>query len=229
MIKHLACIMDGNRRWAKKRGKLSIEGHKEGVETAKRVVQFCLTKNIRYLTLYTFSLENFKRPEAEKNYLFDLIVMQAQWFIDTAVKDGVCIRFVGDRALFPTSALAACERIERDTVQGQRLTVNVLFCYGGQQEIIAGVKRIAAQINAGLISESDIDIACFKKQLWMYDTPEPEIIIRTGDRKRLSNFLLFHAAYSEIYFLDCMWPDLTDADLETVITCYTQSERNFGV
>lgn len=229
MIKHLACIMDGNRRWAKQRGKLSIEGHKEGVETAKRVVRFCLDNGIAHLTLYTFSLENFKRPEIEKNYLFDLIAMQAQWFITTAVTDGVRIRFVGDRALFPSSAAAACERIERETEHGNRLTVNVLFCYGGQQEIIAGVKGIAQEVKDGALNESAITIDSFKKHLWLGEIPDPEIIIRTGGHKRLSNFLLFYAAYSEIYFLDCMWPDLTNEQLQNVITNYTQSERNFGV
>lgn len=221
--------MDGNRRWAKQRGKLSIEGHKEGVETAKRVVRFCLDAKITHLTLYTFSLENFKRPELEKNYLFDLIAMQAQWFISTAVSDGVRIRFVGDRTLFPSSAAIACERIERETTHGQRLTVHVLFCYGGQQEIIAGVKNIAQEVASGALRESDVTIDHFKKNLWLGDVPEPEIVIRTGGHKRLSNFLLFYAAYSEIYFLDCMWPDLTDAQLQNVITSYTQSERNFGV
>jgi undecaprenyl diphosphate synthase len=229
MIKHLACIMDGNRRWAKQRGKLSVEGHKEGVETAKRVVQFCLDNNIAYLTLYTFSLENFKRPEIEKNYLFDLIASQAQWFIDTSVQDGVRIKFVGDRALFPSSAAAACERIERETAHAQRLIVNVLFCYGGQQEIIAGVKSIAQQVKDGALDLSAIDMNLFKRHLWMGDTPEPEIIIRTGAHNRLSNFLLFYAAYSEIYFLDCMWPDLTIAELQNVITNYIQTERNVGV
>ncbi|HMD54396.1 MAG TPA: undecaprenyl diphosphate synthase family protein, partial [Phycisphaerae bacterium] len=109
------------------------------------------------------------------------------------------------------------------------LTVNVLFCYGGQQEIVAGAKRIAQQVKDGLIAESDIDIALFKKQLWMDNTPEPELIIRTGGHKRLSNFLIFHAAYSELYFLDCMWPDVTNAELEKAIAYYTQLERNFGV
>jgi undecaprenyl diphosphate synthase len=229
MIKHLACIMDGNRRWAKQRGKLSIEGHKEGVETAKRAVRFCLDKNIQYLTLYTFSLENFKRPELEKNYLFELIVSQAQWFIKTAVQDGVRIQFVGDRALFPSSAAIACERIEHETAHCTSLTVNVLFCYGGQQEIIAGVKNIVSQVKSGVLSEQDIDIALFKKNLWMHDAPEPELVIRTGGHKRLSNFLLFHVAYSELYFLDCMWPDLTEADLEKALAHYAQLERNIGV
>lgn len=229
MIKHLACIMDGNRRWAKKRGKLSIEGHKEGVETVKRVVRFCLDKQIQYLSLYTFSLENFKRPEIEKMYLFDLIATQAQRFIDLCGKDEVRICFIGDRALFPTSTLAACERIERDTAHGQKLTVNILFCYGGQQEIIAGVKSIVADIKRGLLSEEDIDTTIFKKHLWLHDAPEPELVIRTGGHKRLSNFLLFHVAYSELYFLDCMWPDLMEADLEKAIAFYAQSERNVGV
>jgi undecaprenyl diphosphate synthase len=229
MMKHLACIMDGNRRWAKKRGKLSVEGHKEGVETVKRVVRFCLDKNIQYLSLYTFSLENFKRPEVEKIYLFDLIATQAQRFIDLGTKDNVRILFVGDRSLFPSNIIPACERIERETAHGDKLTVNILFCYGGQQEIVAGVKSIVSQIKSGVLSEQDIDTALFKKNLWMHNMPEPELVIRTGGHKRLSNFLLFHVAYSELYFLDCMWPDLTEADLEKAIASYAQSERNIGL
>jgi undecaprenyl diphosphate synthase len=229
MMKHLACIMDGNRRWAKKRGKLSVEGHKEGVETVKLVIRFCLDKQIQHLTLYTFSLENFKRPEIEKSYLFNLIATQAQYVIDQSKKDGVRIRFIGDRSLFPHTIIAACERIERETADGMQLTVNFLFCYGGQQEIVAGVKSILLQIKSGLLSEENIDVALFRKHLWMGDTPEPELIIRTGGHKRLSNFLLFQSAYSELCFLDCMWPDLTEADLEKAIAVYTQSERNFGV
>lgn len=221
--------MDGNRRWAKKRGKLSVEGHKEGVETVKLVIRFCLDKQIEHLTLYTFSLENFKRPEVEKNYLFNLIATQAQYVIDQSKKDGVRIRFIGDRSLFPHSIIAACERIERETADGVQLTVNFLFCYGGQQEIVAGVKSILLQIKNGLLSEANIDVALLRKHLWMGDTPEPELIIRTGGHKRVSNFLLFQSAYSELCFLDCMWPDLTEADLEKAIAVYTQSERNFGV
>ena len=229
MMKHLACIMDGNRRWAKKRGKLSVEGHREGVEAVKRAIRFCLDKQIQYLTLYTFSLENFKRPEVEKNYLFDLIATQAGYVIEQSQKDNVRIQFIGDRALFPTTILSTCERIERETAHGQQLTVNFLFCYGGQQEIIAGVKSIVSQIKTGLISEHDIDLATFKKNLWMHDMPEPDLVIRTGGHRRLSNFLLFHVAYSELYFLDCMWPDLTEADLEKAIAFYAESERNVGV
>jgi undecaprenyl diphosphate synthase len=229
MMKHLACIMDGNRRWAKQRGKLSVEGHKEGVETVKRAVRFCIDKKIQYLTLYTFSLENFKRPEVEKIYLFDLIATQAQRFIDLCGKDAVRIRFVGDRSLFPSSTVAACERIERDTAHGNALTVNILFCYGGQQEIVAGVKSIVSDIQRGALSPDDIDVTLFKKHLWMDNTPEPELIIRTGGYKRLSNFLLFHAAYSELYFLDCMWPDLTENELEKAVEYYEQTQRNMGV
>lgn len=228
-MKHLACIMDGNRRWAKKHGKVSVEGHREGIETVKRVIQFCLDKNIPHLSLYTFSLENLKRAETEKNYLFNLIAMQANSLIERCIHDNLRVRFIGDRSLFPESIKAACNRIEQETEQGKRLTVNLLFCYGGQQEIVSGVKSILADVRTGILSEADIDTALFKKHLWMNGTPEPELVIRTGGHKRLSNFLIFQVAYSELYFLDCMWPELTESDLEDAMVAYTQSERNFGI
>lgn len=228
-MKHLACIMDGNRRWAKKHGKPTLQGHQEGLETVKRVIRFCLDKHIEHLSLYTFSLENFKRSEAEKSYLFDLIATQAYRVVQEFQKKDIRLRFIGDRSLFPKNVRSVCEEIEKETADGKRLAVNVLFCYGGQQEIVHGVKRIIEKIKSGLLSEEDIDSALFKKHLWMNGTPEPELIIRTGGHKRLSNFLSFQSAYSELCFLDCLWPELTETELEKAVGSYIQCVRNFGV
>lgn len=228
-MKHLACIMDGNRRWAKQQGFPSLYGHQQGIETVKTVIQFCLDKGISYLSLYTFSLENFKRSEEEKSYLFNLLKVPFSSVVEQCVQAGVRIQFIGDRSLFPAHIVPVCEDIEARTAHGSELIVHFLFCYGGQQEIISGVKRMMQQIKSGLLSEDAVDEEMLKKNMWMPNVPEPELIIRTGGHKRLSNFLLFQAAYSELCFLDCMWPALTQEDLERTVSSFLSCQRNFGV
>lgn len=221
MISHLALIMDGNRRWAKKRALMPWLGHRQGVESVQMAVQYCLDHKIPYLSLYTFSLENFKRSEQEISYLFSL-VREAKERIAEFLKAGVQIRFVGDRAKIPVDTIVICEEIEQMTKAGNVLQCNFLMCYGGQQEIISAVQHVIKQ---GVL-ECSID--SFRKYLWLGDIPEPEIIIRTGGVKRLSNFLLFQGAYSEIRFLDCLWPDITRELLhQTVLDC-VHAHKNIG-
>lgn len=221
MISHLALIMDGNRRWAKKKAMMPWLGHRQGVHNVEMVMQYCLDHGISYLSLYTFSLENFKRSEQEISYLFSL-VGQAKDRIQEFVKAGVQIRFVGDRSKIPDETKKICEEIEKNTQHGTKLQCNFLLCYGGQQELVASVQRIINQ------KISEISVMTIKQNLWLGDIPDPEIIIRTGGVKRLSNFLLFQCAYSEIRFLDCLWPDLTKELLhETVLDC-VQAHKNVG-
>ncbi len=221
MISHLALIMDGNRRWAKKRALMPWLGHKQGVESVHMVVEYCLDHNISYLSLYTFSLENFKRSEQEISYLFSLI-RQAKDRIEEFVKAGVQIRFVGDRLKIPDETRVICEEIEKMTSSGATLQCNFLMCYGGQQEIINAVEHILKQ------NLLEVSLADFRQHLWLGDIPDPDVIIRTGGVKRLSNFLLFQAAYAEIRFLDCLWPDLTKDILhQTVLDC-VQAHKNVG-
>jgi undecaprenyl diphosphate synthase len=229
MIRHLACIMDGNRRWAKKQGLLPWYGHREGMEAVRTVIDFCIEKKIQFLSLYTFSLENFKRPGQEKRYLFNYLAKQAEKEIPQFVEKGVNVRFVGDRNYFPESVLSVCERAESKTAHCKRLYLNLLFCYGAQQELIAGIKTIVRAIKAGTLTEDDINEERFNQYLWTGAIPAPDLIIRTGGVQRLSNFLLYQAAYSELYFLDCMWPELTKEHLEKTISSFDQSKRNFGV
>lgn len=228
LIQHLACVMDGNRRWAKEHGMVPWYGHREGVEAVKRVVQFCLEKKIPYLSLYTFSLENFKRSSEENSYLFSLMVQEADTSLSDFKKYGLRMRFIGDRSQFPKQLLDVLDRVEKETAGNSAMTVNFLFCYGGQQEIVAATQAIAREVKEGKLAIDQITPEVVSKHLWLHDMPDPEIIIRTGGYKRLSNFLLFQAAYSELYFLDCLWPQITDKDLEDVLASFMQTKRNFG-
>ncbi len=228
-MKHLALIMDGNRRWAKKQGLLSWRGHGKGVDTVKKVIEFCIRKKIAYLSLYTFSIENFKRSPEELVFLFDLLATEAEKNLDSFIRNGVRICFVGDRSLFPESMNPVIERLEKATEKLNTLHVSLLFCYGGQQEIISGIKNLVRKVQAGLLTEDQISDDVFKTFLWTSGVPEPELIIRTGGHRRLSNFLLYQAAYSELYFLDCLWPELEVQHLEKALDQFEQQQRNFGV
>lgn len=229
MIEHLACIMDGNRRWAKKKGWMPWYGHKEGIEAIKRVIQFCVKNNISHLSLYTFSIDNFKRPPDEIEYLFNNIIKEGSSIIKELKKNGVRARFIGDRSWFPENILDTCNTIEQETMGYNALYLNLLFCYGARQEIVHAVKTIVKEIKMGRRTEEDLTPDLFSSYLWTADTPDPDLIIRTGGVKRLSNFLLYQAAYSELYFLDCLWPDISESDLQEALSFFYQCKRNFGI
>ncbi len=228
MIQHLACIMDGNRRWAKKQGLRPWLGHNQGAESVKRVIQFALDQDIKYVSLYTFSIENFKRSEQEISHLFSLLVRVLRDNVVKYIEQGVRIHFIGDENLFPEAVKETILFMQEQTKDCSKLHLNLLFCYGGQQEIFGAVKKVLSHIKNGLLALEDFTEDLFKKYLWMGNIPEPELIIRTGGTKRLSNFLLYQAAYSELYFLDCLWPDITEQDLQTAVTEFKRIQRNLG-
>lgn len=228
-ITHLACIMDGNRRWARQHGWLPWDGHREGVKAAQRVADFCLQQSIPYLSLYTFSLENFRRPPQELHFLFNVLMQEMkQVLLDEFIKKGMRLIFVGDRSLFPKEVLPICAELEEKTKSGTQLQVNLLFCYGGQQELVQGMKLIARRIQSGDLSVDEISDELVEQSLWTSGIPAPDLIVRTGGVQRLSNFFLFKAAYSEFFFLDCFWPELTDAHLCGVVDSFYARQRNFG-
>lgn len=229
MIKHLAFVMDGNRRWAKKHGLLPWYGHREGVDALKRVINFCLEKQIAYASFYTLSIENLKRPEEEKHYLFELIMKEAESQMGVFLSNGARVRFIGDRTLFPASILPICERIEQETAHLTTINLNFLFCYGARQEIVGSIKELVKQVQAGNIKQEDISDELFSDMLWTRGIPEPDLIVRTGGVQRLSNFLLYQAAYSEFYFLDCLWPEITTDHLESALGHLTNCQRNLGL
>jgi len=227
----MALVMDGNRRWARAQGMLPMRGHAEGVKTAKKVVEFCLKKGIRHVSLYTFSIENFKRTVQEKSFLFNLLAkeLSKDGVIGGLSEKGVRIRFVGDRSLFPEVLRAHCDRVEKETAQNDTLTVNLLFCYGGRQEMVFSAKNIAQKVQDGTLKADDITEETVAQHMWTNGSPDPDVVVRTGAAQRLSNFLLFQAAYSELYFLDRMWPAVTDQDLEDVYQDFiTKRQRRFG-
>lgn len=227
-IQHLACIMDGNRRWARDKGLLSWEGHKEGITAARRVVSFCLEKGIPYLSLYTFSIENFNRTAQELAYLFSLMTNEGESLAKEFVENDVRVCFIGNRALFPKQVQPIINRLEQSTAHCTALQLNLLFCYGARQEIVGSIKRIVQKIKEGLLSEDDISDQLVENHLWTSGIPAPDIIVRTGGVRRLSNFLLYQAAYSEFYFLDCFWPDITREHLEHALGFFYECQRNFG-
>lgn len=220
--------MDGNRRWAAQQGFGSWFGHKKGLDAVQRVIDFCLEKNIKYLSLYTFSIENLQRPGDEQKYLFEVLAQEALQDLETFKRKNVCIKFVGNRALFPASIVPVCETVEQETFSGAALQVNFLLCYGGQQEIVDAAKRLAIEVAQDKLSSEDVTTDLFKTYLWTSSIPSPDLIIRTGGQQRLSNFLLFQCAYSELYFLDCLWPDISSMQLESALTYFDKCRKNFG-
>lgn len=224
MITHLACVMDGNRRWAKNQGQPSWYGHRAGAQTVKVAIDFCLQYKISYLSLYTFSLENFKRSQLEQSYLFDLVVQQAEKYVADFIAQDVAMKFIGDLSLFPQSVQQVCARVEQQTAQGKKLQVNFLFGYGARQEIFAAAQIFAQKIAAG----STATQADFEKSLWTAGIPDPDLIIRTGGVQRLSNFLLYQSAYTEIRFLDILWPDLTAELILASVVSGVQAQKNIG-
>ena len=224
MLNHIACIMDGNRRWAQKRNLRLWEGHQQGVQAVRTTTMFCLKEKIQHLSFYTFSIENFKRTQAEQRDIFsciaDALKIELPFFLEKRIR----VRFIGDRTLFPEFIVPLCEQIEQETAKGKVLTVYFLLCYGARQELIAAAKKIAeAEVDYSTLTTKKL-----KDYLWTGQISDPDIIIRTGGVKRLSNFLLYQAAYSELCFLDCLWPDLSEHDLHNVITEFKKSKRTFG-
>lgn len=228
MIKHIAIIMDGNRRWATARGLPTFMGHRQGVETVGEVTKYCLQHNIPHLTLYAFSAENLiKRSAQEKEYLFQLIGTHLVEASKEMREQEVRLRFVGDRDLFPSSVHEAIMQAERDTAHNTRLMIDMLFCYGGQQEIVATAQQFARNVQQGTSIDS-LTPDTFAKLLWSAPMPPPDLIIRTGGQHRLSNFLLFQCAYAELYFTETFWPAFTQQELDTIVQEYLKRSRNFG-
>ena len=228
-LNHLAIIMDGNRRWAKKQGLATWLGHKKGVDPVKTTVEFCINNNISHLSLYALSLENLKRSEEELKHIFDLIEQGlTNEEFEKLLEHGVKIRIIGDHAYFPEHLIPVFNNLEETTKDGKRLTLNILFCYGGQQEIAATMQAIGRSIEQGQINSQDITTDLIQRNLWINDSPAPDLIIRTGGCNRLSNFLTWQSAYSELMFIPTYWPDITQQDLELALEQFITVQRNFG-
>jgi undecaprenyl diphosphate synthase len=220
--------MDGNRRWARQNSLKAFLGHQKGAKVIQQVINFCLENKISFLSLYTFSIENFNRSSQELDYLFSMLTEEAHKQLTTCLDRDVKIRFIGDRSLFPEHVKPTIDELEEKTKHCATLHLNFLFCYGAQQEIIHGIKTIIKKIKQGELSEDDVSEDTFAQYLWTGGIPEPDLIIRTGGATRLSNFLLYQAAYSEFYFLDCFWPEIKNDHLQKALAYFNTCKRNFG-
>lgn len=227
-MQHLGIIPDGNRRWAKNNKLKSFFGHKKGMEAFKIAIKFCLKKGIKYLSMYTFSLENFNRSEEEKNYFFQLLMEESIKQLSELQKQGIKVRFIGDKKYFPKNIIPTINKMEKATENNNKLQLNLLFCYTGKEEIVYAAKDLAQKVKDGKMDISDIDESHLKSSLWSGNIPEPELIIRTSKRARLSGFLTYLSAYSEFMFLDLFWPEITEDHLESCINDFQEIQRNFG-
>jgi len=230
--RHLGVILDGNRRWAKKRGYAVWLGHKIGAEKVKDLLKWCYELGIKTVTLYTFSTENFKRSSEEKERLMRLFEEKiTEAFSDTEIMEKkIRIKFIGDWSLLPKNLVEKMKKLEDKTRNNDKMIVNVAIAYGGKHEILSATRRIAEKVQKGELSPTDINYEVFQQFLYTshLDHQDVDLILRTGGEMRLSNFLLWQAAYSELIFLDVYWPDFRKIDLMRAIRIYQKRQRRFG-
>jgi undecaprenyl diphosphate synthase len=222
--RHVAIVMDGNGRWAKKRFMPRFFGHKQGVDALVRCVQACSDRGIRYLTVFAFSSENWKRPEEEISGLLGLVLVAVSKYLTKLAEKGVRIRIVGDRSAVTDKVRTAWDQAEQATKDNTGITLSVAFNYGGRWDVVQACRKAVA---AGLAPEQ-IDEQRLSALMALSHAPDPDLFIRTGGEVRLSNFLLWQAAYSELYFTDCLWPDFDEAQLDAALAAYAGRERRFG-
>jgi len=226
--RHVAIIMDGNGRWATSRGLSRSEGHKAGVETVRSTVKAASELGIKYLTLFGFSSENWKRPEDEVSYLMNLIRIYLKKEISELNKNGVRLRIIGNRSKLPSDIVEEIKICEDATKDNEKITVVIALSYGGRQDIVDAASLIAEKVKSGEINLSDIDENMFSNNLSTAGIPDPDLMIRTSGEQRVSNFLMWQLSYSELYFTDVHWPDFSKSDLELAIDSYLKRDRRFG-
>jgi len=221
---HLGIIIDGNRRWAQKRGLLSFEGHRRGLEKVKEIGKWCKKRGVKILTLFAFSTENWDRSKTEVNYLMKLLGQAlAKKNIKEIDKEGIKIQVIGQREKLPSQLQETIKKAEEITQNNKEGILNIALSYGGRAEIVEAVKKIVKKNPLPEITEDLIS-----RNLWTAGEPYPDLIIRTAGEQRLSNFLLWQAAYSELYFSEKYWPEFTEKDLDEALRNYTQRQRRFG-
>lgn len=225
---HIAIIMDGNGRWAKLRGFLRTLGHRAGTDSTRRTVKACGELGVKVLTIYVFSWENWKRPSLEVSALMHLLIEMVYKEIDDLNKNNVRLKAIGDLSLLPPKTMEALEFGMRSTANNTGLILNLAISYSGRTEIINAVKLAAKDLNNGVLKESDLTEEKFSAYLYTKGLPDPDLLIRTGGDMRISNFLLWQLAYTELYVTDTLWPDFEKKHLEEAIAAYQGRERRFG-
>jgi undecaprenyl diphosphate synthase len=223
--RHIAIIMDGNGRWATSRGLPRLEGHRRGAEAVRRSVKSAAEMGVEYLTLFGFSSENWKRPSEEVSELIRLLRIYLRGETAELHKNNVRVRVIGDRAPFGQEIVKLIKNAEELTRQNSGLTLTIALNYGGRQDILQAARRMA---QSGLALDEETFSQAFEQSLMTAGIPEPDLLIRTSGEERISNFLLWQCAYSELYFMDVYWPDFTQAHLAEAIEAYSGRERRFG-
>jgi len=218
---HIAIVMDGNGRWATRRYLPRVAGHKQGVDALNRCVRACAARGVSVLTVFAFSSENWNRPVEEVSGLMELLAMALSREVPKLQADGVQLHFVGERAGLSDKVSAGLAQAEAVTAHNTRLVLNVCFNYGGRWDIAQAAARLAAQGQP--VTEASLDRA-----MALAHVPDPDLLIRTGGEQRISNFLLWQAAYSELYFSDSLWPEFDEAELDAAIAVFNRRERRFG-
>jgi len=226
--RHLAIIMDGNGRWAKKRNLPRSEGHRVGIEKLREVTQICLKLGIKILTLYAFSCQNWKRPQGEVDFLMKSFENYLTQNAGELNKKGIQMRVIGRRRNLSSVLQEKIERVEKLTSNNKKLIFNLAINYGGQEEIIDAVKKIIREVKKGTLSSQKITPNLFRQYLYVGDLPYPDLLIRTGGEYRISNFLLWEIAYTELWITPVFWPDFGEEDLREALKDYAKRERRFG-
>jgi len=221
---HIAVIMDGNGRWAKQRGLQRSDGHRAGTEAARAVVTRCRELGVRFLTLYTFSKENWSRPQAEVKTLFELLTTFLKREEKSLREQGIRLKVLGDIDDMPLTVRQVLKHVMRQTAECSDMTLNLALNYSGRDEIVRAARALAARG----VAPQDITEEAFAAELWTAGQPDPDLVIRTSGELRLSNYLLFQSAYSEFYFTDIYWPDFTPEELEKAIRDLNSRQRRFG-
>lgn len=226
--KHIAIIMDGNRRWAKEKGIETRLGHKEGAETLKRIAKYANNIGIKYLTVYAFSTENWKRTKEEVGALMGLLQMYVADFLKDSDLENVKINVLGDLTKLDKGLQNSIAKAIDKTKNNTGLTLNIAFNYGGRDEIARATKKIAEEVQNGEIDLKDINEELISENLYTAGQPDPDLLIRPGGEKRISNYLLWQLAYTEFLFIDKYWPDFTEKDLDEAIEIFESRNRKFG-
>ena len=227
-LEHLAIIMDGNGRWAAKRGLPRSMGHRKGAEVVKEITRAAGELGIKYLTLYAFSTENWNRSEDEVKTLMGLLRDYLQSDLKEVQENNVRIRFIGEREMLDADIVRKMAEIEADTLRNTGMTLCIALSYGSRQEIVNAVKKTAALVKEGDISLNDVDVKLFSDMLYTKDMPDPDLVIRTSGEQRISNYLLWQIAYAEFFFTDVLWPDFNKKLLEDIIKNFNMRERRYG-
>lgn len=225
---HVAIVMDGNGRWAQQRGLPRGEGHKSGVGAVREAVRAAVACGVRYLTLYAFSTENWKRPPEEVNGLMQLLVESADTYLQEFIDGGIRVDTIGDTSALPPLVRGAVTQVRKMTRRGEKLTLIIALNYGGRPEIVRATRAIAEAVLEGRARPEEIDESMLTQHLYTAGIPDPDLLIRTSGEQRLSNFLLWQLAYTEFYFTPKLWPDFTGADFQAALHDYAQRKRRFG-